>query len=337
MMNDTATILPPRVRARFIVALILVLPFLAYSIWDYAEARRLTARVDAIVRSGAPITTYKYAELSSAAGQAERYYRAASALAGGFRLSDKPQVEYQMTHSMREASWTPALIEDLRGRIRGYEDALSLVDRAAPLPFEGFGPGWTFNYLGSGLHSAAILCEARAVERASAGDADGAMESIYSEVRLWRAGTVWLIQLPALRFVLERTRPSAAVRAKLAQALEDLDRPDRIEQNFIRMRADTLTRELADVRRFAPARPWLMHRLVANLDVFDELIDAAHAHAAEPAAIAAVGKWPLFMFNVSASQQRAVLESSVRIQAATIERIRCARRLVAGEGGTCEP
>jgi hypothetical protein len=338
----TATVERPPVRRGFVVALLLVLPFLAHAVWDYIETRRLNARVETVARSGAPITMYRSVELGADAARAERYYRAASVLAGDFRLSDKPEVEYRLSHAMRDAAWTPAAIDELRSPLEAHDDALALVDRAAPLPFDGFATGSDRNRVVGGLHSAAILCEARAVVRASAGDADGAVESIYSEVRLWRAGTAWLVQLPALKFVLQRTTPSAGARRKLANALQEFDRDDRLAEAYIRQRAALLSSELSHgpytpfVGTWA-ARPWMLHRLNAQLDVSAELIEAARKPSAErAAAIRAVGRWPFF-FNVAADRQREFLESELRAENGTAERLRCARRLLAGETTNCQP
>jgi len=46
-----------RVRPRFIVALLVALTFLGHSIWDYVEARRLRARIEAIKSRGEPVGT----------------------------------------------------------------------------------------------------------------------------------------------------------------------------------------------------------------------------------------------------------------------------------------
>ena len=62
---------PRHVRARFIVMLVLALPLLAHAIWDYAESRRLRARLDAIARRSEPLTEVRYIQLSGGAADSE--------------------------------------------------------------------------------------------------------------------------------------------------------------------------------------------------------------------------------------------------------------------------
>jgi hypothetical protein len=81
----------------------------------------------------------------------------------------------------------------------------------------------------------------------------------------------------------------------------------------------------------------LAHRLTAQLDVFAKLIDAARKPALErAAAIVAVGAWP-FLFDVSADRQREFLQAHVKLESAELERIRCARHLLADEHANCQP
>lgn len=336
-----------RVRGRFIVALLVVLLVLAHAIWDYVETRRLKTRVDAIVATGGPISfaIFKRTALSVDAAAADRYYRAAAALAGNLRVS--AQESYRLGVAMSDGKWTPDVIDPIRARVSDYSDALSYVDRAAPLAFDGFLPGWTFNYLWSGITALQRLCEMRAVERAFAGDGDAAFASLYSGVRLARANS-WPPPLQGLPAIMQRVTPSAAARERLVQALSEIDADNALERELIRSRAAYVEEALGVLRGSGPAfdsavvrgaaaflRPWYTHRTIRGLDRFQALIDASKTPASDRwNAMMAVGVWP-HVSGSMAEGNRAILEAWLKPRMRQIERIHCARRLVAGEVVDC--
>src|SRR6266536_4712048 len=193
-------------RAGFWVALVIALLVTGHAYWDFFESRRLRTRLEAVKASGAPVSIATVAYLTGATADSDRFYRAASVLAGGVRSSASPQAEIQLGQALRQGTWTPDLTAVLRARLEKQRDALALVDRAAPLPFEGFQAGWRPAY-GAGAYTALQgLCEMRAVERTLAGDSDGAFDSLYSDVRLER-----VVGRPpmfaGLAFVAERAKP----------------------------------------------------------------------------------------------------------------------------------
>jgi hypothetical protein len=340
---------PPLVRRPFIVALLLVLVLLAHSIWDYVETRRFKTRVDAIVAEGGPISFAIFHRPASSVetADADRYYRAAAVLAGNFRLSNSTQEAYRMGVAMRDGKWTPEMIDLIRARVGDYSDALAYADRAAPLSFNGFLPGWTFNYLGGGIAALQRLCEMRAVERAFAGDGDAAFASLYSGIRLARANSL-PPRLQGLPVVIQRARPSAAARERLEQALSEIDDDHTLEHELIRSRAIFVEEALGALRgpgrayestvvRGAAAfqRPWYTHQTVLRLDRFSALIDASRAPQSERwNAIVAVGAWPQ-VYGLREEERRSILERWLKNTTAQMERIRCARRLVAGEVVDC--
>jgi hypothetical protein len=339
----------PRVRRRFIVALLVVLLVLAHAIWDYVETRRLKTRVDAIVATGGPISfaIFKRPALTVEAADADRYYRAAAILAGDFRLSDSTQETYRVGVAMRDGQWTPEMIDLIRARVNDYKDALGYIDRAAPLAFKGFLPGWTFNYLWGGIANLQRLCDLRAVERAFAGDGDAAFASLYSDVRLARANSR-PPPLQGLLVVLQRATPSAAARVRLAQALSEIDDDNALEHELIRSRAAYVEEALGGLRGSRTAfdsalvraaavfqRPWYTHRTVRGLDRFQALIDASRTPPSERRnAMMAVGVWPQGD-GTQAEGSRSMLEAWLKNRTGQIERIHCARRLVAGEVVDC--
>src|SRR6266508_3950948 len=130
------------VRSGFWVALALALLVTAHAYWDFFESRRLRTRLEAVAASGAPTRLATTTRLTGASADADRFYRAASVLAGGFHSSASPQADYQLQQALRNGQWTPELTAVLRARLEEQRDALALVDRAAPLPFDGFQLGW---------------------------------------------------------------------------------------------------------------------------------------------------------------------------------------------------
>ena len=126
-----------RVRLRFVVALMLVLPFLAHAIWDYVEGAA-APRADRRHRSsGAPTTNEPYRVLSAGAVDADRFYRAAAALVGPTVRRDRRTPTYLVAAAPRSGDWTPDLVGEVRAQLAEHQEALSLADRAAALPFEG--------------------------------------------------------------------------------------------------------------------------------------------------------------------------------------------------------
>ena len=142
----------PLVRPRFlkwsVVVFVVLLPFLAYVVWDYVETKRLQARYRAIERSGAPTTGLPYHRPTGQAAEAERYYRAAAALVTEFGADVPIETNNRIRNAMRGGRWTPDLVNVVRARVERNREALAFVDRAATLPFEGFPAATSYSYQG---------------------------------------------------------------------------------------------------------------------------------------------------------------------------------------------
>jgi hypothetical protein len=337
-MADRAPLIRPAFARWSIISFVLLLPFVVYSAWDYVETRRLRTRIDAIAARGEPTTTGVFQPLQGPAAEAARYYTAASALVFGYSAEIPPPVWFQVSNAVRSGSWTPDLVDTVRALVTRQSEALTLLDHASALPFEGFQQGTTSNFLVGNLMGAQRLCQLRGEILALDGQADAALDSIYTGVQLNRV-TNSPLEMPALAFVLQRTRPSQVVRAKLSRALAELDREDLMQQDFIRSRA--LMLDAAQFREFrmAPwfALPWGAHRLSRRLDIFSALVTAAGRPPAERVnAVMAVGEWPSAI-DLPADRNRATLEGITKRFTTAAERIRCARRLVAEEMVNCSP
>ena len=329
---------PPRVRRRFIVALIVTLPLLAHAIWDYVEARRLRTRVDAIERRGEPLGSAHLVQLSPAAADADRLYRAASALAPGFDLGASSPKSYELLKAIHDGIWTPEVRHELRVLLARHPEAFALADRAAALPFAGFAPGTTHNYQTSHMMALARICALRGTLRALDGDGDGAFDALYSALRIERT-LERPFPLPGLKLLLDQAHPSAAARARVARALDEIDVDDLLKQVLLKLRAQWLNGS-AFQRRIGElpwlVRPWEEHRMTRVLDVFGMLIAAADMREADRvAAVLAVGQFPAAM-DISPEQSHVSLERFTRGIVQQADWIRCARRAVAGEVVDCQ-
>jgi hypothetical protein len=295
----------PLVRGRFLrwssVALIVLAPFAVHAIWGYIEARRLRATIEAIESKGEP-TRRSTVLPSGDAARAERYYRAAAALASRFGSDLPPAV----LAAERSGDWSPDLVDHLRTILANYELALQLIGWAAPLPFEGRDPA---GYLGGDLMSAIRLGYFHAIQRTLDEDAEGAAAALYSAMRAGRYFEGDLGQLmysywavSAVRPALERTRPSQSSLALLAQAIAEVDRDDILRAQFLFLRVELLQGRPADPwfigRRARPIlmvnRPLRTHRVVSQLEALERLLQAAS------------GPWPERIDAIVATDARAL-------------------------------
>jgi hypothetical protein len=327
----------PLVRPAFlkwsIVVFLLLMPFVAYSIWDYVETRRLRTRIEAIARQGAPTTALAYRPLTGPSTRAASYYQAAASLVSGYSAAIPAPIGYQLGVAARDGVWPQDLVIRARSLTEEHGEALSFADRAAALPFDGFNAGTTFNYLTGNLVGVSRLCALRANISALDGNADAAIASVFTDVKLARA-TRQAPSFSALAFVLNRTHPSSGALTRLADALAEVDRDDRFEQQLARLRARMLDESFVFSRAGTGSRLWDLHRFNHSLDVFSQLIAAAGTPPAERhAAVMAVGEWPIWWSRTVSG--RATLESMLRASERETEAIRCARRLVAGEVVDC--
>ncbi len=311
-----------------LVVCAMLLPFLAYSVWDYVEMARLRKRLDAIAKSGAPAEA-PYQRPTGGAAESDRYYRAASALSIDFY--DGPlAARNRLQKALRDGQWNADTIGMARAAVAKNAEALALVDRAAALPFAGFLPGSSYNYRVADLFRLAHLCEMRAAIAIAAADGDAALASYASEARLIRAidlarlpglswGGVALPSLLGLRAAVEHGRPSVQAREAVARAFAEIDRDDRHAMAVLQARSAALRGP--DYRG-----PIVTHYLVASLDVSADLLVAAQ----EPwpgrlDAMTAVGGWPIAGFPSRSEGAKNMLRGFTRSATEQTRRIRCAR------------
>ena len=328
------------VRPQFVkwsaLAFAMLLPILTYTLWDYIEMRRFRSRLDAIAARGEPISIQGPLKLSDDAADADRLYRAAGALAMSFSAGQPSSVQIAL-HS--NGDLPEEAVGAARTVVSKYGEALALADRAAELPFEGFRPGTTFNYLVSSILDVSRLCDLRAKLAIIDGRADAAVDSLYTQARLKRiAATFVLLNQMTLSMVVERTHPSPSALRKLAGAFGDLDRDDYLKHDFIRLRAQAvdssqmpLSSGLFAIRQEANPQPWEVHRYTRALDTFAQII--AMTEQPDPAripAVLAVGRFP-DVLPQSTVRSRENLEGFVHARVRSAAIVRASRTLVAVE------
>jgi hypothetical protein len=294
-------------------------------------------RIDAIAERGEPLTVREteVARLTAGAAESDRYYRAAAALLSEVYEGVPTTTWYRIRTAERDKAWPPELLAVIGDAVDRNADALTLVDRASLLPFEGFTPGTSYNYQMSEFLRLVRLCDWRAVLRAVDGNVEGAVDSLYSEIRLGRAlgsppqaATALIGSFPALPFMLDRGRPSAAARTRLDDALAELDREDYLKQQFLRSRAMLIDEHLAGERRAArvawtsPMQTWRRHRMVQALDDYEPVLHVAERPWPEPLqALPALAD----ARRVARPYDRPFLEGAANMWARLAQTLRCAR------------
>ena len=328
----------PLVRPQFAkwsaLALAVLLPILAFTMWDYVEMRRFRSRIDAIVARGEPVTLQGPFRMSPDATDADRFYRAAGTLAMAFTSGQPPRV---ITALYSNADLPADAIAAARIVVSRYSEALSFADRAADLPFEGFKPGTTFNYLIASLNDVARLCDLRAKLALLDGRPDAAIASLFTQARMRRAATPFLsFNQLTLSSAVEQSHPSVAALERLGKALADLDRDDYLKTDFIRLRAQAvdssqmpLSSGLFVIRDAASPPPWEVHRYTRALDTFAEIIAATERPEPDRiGAVLAVGRFPEVLPQ-STARSRDNLEGFVHARVRSVAIIRASRVLIA--------
>jgi len=328
-MQSPTTRVRPWIKKLAIFAMPFVMAYCGLALWDYIETHRLAGEIDAIVARGEPVTL---APLVSRAyrksDNAEYKYSAAAMLTlvdsgvenpttGGGAMAGLrgPMDVYSRLSPVRQwldgtgerpfAVDTTAVVRTL---VSDWGDALSLVDRAAPLPYYGIGAGGEFDYRVAGLLNLSRLLSVRTIGLSLAGDADAAVDSAVSSLRLRRAirpSQRWLPtighEIPA---VLSLSRPSDEALQRLQSTLSGEEDPDGATRDFIEMRARVLNDAWQRIYRVAagaqlpppfPAelwpssgmRPRMTHDLVAALRVWSELAAIAKRPWPERVSLAA--------------------------------------------------
>ena len=119
-----------------VVVFVLLLPFVAYTVWDYIEA----ARLDRVLHELDPQNGFAGSpgvRLDPNEAWAERYYRAGATLTSNY-MPVLPVIQARLNRlstAARADGWPPAILTDLRDNDRENVEALEFATKAAALPF----------------------------------------------------------------------------------------------------------------------------------------------------------------------------------------------------------
>jgi hypothetical protein len=221
--------------------------------------------------------------VTGAAADADRYYRAAAALATYVPGEFQPSDLYQ---ALARGDPPPDVVGRARQTLNDRSEALRLLDRATDLRFEGFQPGTSYNYRTAQLLDLARLAGMRALLQALDGDGDAASRSLYAAARLHSIvepfgdppSPGWPEFTADVGYVLSRVRVPTLGLLSIAGALSDADHEKRLDQQLIRWRATLLDSafpppETTSGVPWSPLlRPWALHRLTAQVDATTEAV-----------------------------------------------------------------
>ena len=290
----------PGVRRAAIAACIVLLPFAVRALWEHVEMRRLLREMDGILAKGEPVVESGFTGTTDEHKRSATQYLAAAVLASQTRAPGRAA-------ATELAEWIGAgvarkhsdaeLAEQLKGVTDAQQDALRLTDSANRLEFRGFNPGHEFSYRTSSLMLLAQVVASRTLQLALDGRGDEAAQSAVASLRLRPvANDLWMSvvwpdhQVPP---VLSLSSISEAALRDLQGALEASEQTFDAAKILVDFRARMLEAIVIErwIRRFhavrtrivfvPPAsangsmRPWLAHQLTNDLQIWDEMIDAA--------------------------------------------------------------
>jgi hypothetical protein len=265
----------------------LMVPVVAWVIWDQYERRALAREIAALAARGEPTSTEALATGADTPerAQAARMYAAAAERAATLQ----PEVTFRLPTIDVDST---ALVVNLDQLERTYpHDAAhqQLVDRAAPLDFNGFGDLEPDLERGA-LLRAGQLCALRADLLSARRRADAAAAALGSCVRVYRTlelfprGQLSARLLGSVRILLRHGAPSREALAALQQVLETVPDTDDIAAETIRRRARFLDDIAAPRARVIDAvlsavmRPWIARSNRQHLAAFGDAL----ALAAQP-------------------------------------------------------
>jgi hypothetical protein len=230
------------------VATILV----SYLVWDRVEVYRLKRHIQAIAARGEPVDLSSLdAPLPSASHQeAAQLYAEAAA-----RARDIGETDGRMTRFDVDAVVGHVDVAGLEETYRKDTPALQLLDRAATLPFAGFGdaidgPGWAS---ATGLPALGGLAALRADLLAYRGEGDAAAAALASAISVQRTlpdlfsrFSVQMRQFGSLRILLRHTAPSAASLEALQRAFAGLPDEDGLDRDVMLRRARFIEQQTSE-------------------------------------------------------------------------------------------
>ena len=190
-------VMPTRVRWWLVVGLFIALLFGASAIWDYVEARRVTAAIVALAHSGGSInrSQIERSDPGDPADDAAPLYIAAAslastspayesvALAAGQSFSGVPSPsELQAWYSTGDIP--PPMLQRTKAVLDQQGDALRMLDEATTRHFRGFAPRTAYGAQIMQFEQLCRLCSMRTVYAAATRNGPAAAESLRAELAL---------------------------------------------------------------------------------------------------------------------------------------------------------
>jgi hypothetical protein len=343
------------VRPKFLawLAFAIALPVLAHAAWDYIEARRLRARVDAIRAKGEPTSIDQVRQsprLTDSGLAAARLYRAATALASNWNRNAYVALDPPNNiMNVAPQNWSPRQRELANRLVSANGDVLDLVDRATAVEFLGFPPGTDYSYRFAEIWQLEQLASLRTRVFAVDGR-DDALKALHVQLLLLQSmdreypnSLNWFIEVISrdLALVAGRVRPTDASFAAFDAVLASLDRDNRVKRTFLAQRAEWLNNGFLQPRsRFHPALiPWEAVRRPYDLHMANAVADIQAQHLAyadlpwpqrlEP--FRAVDLGPMTAVKDERAMWQYAAASTVRQEARSAALVRIARIAIAIE------
>jgi hypothetical protein len=298
-----------RVRPTFLKISIFVfamlLPFAIYTAWDYVEVSRLNRRVAQLASRDTATVVLK----PSSPGW--HFFRGAMALA-----------DSNMTSPMNA-------------------EALRLLDRAVAMHFEGFPPGFSYNYFSGDLMTLSRVAATRTRNLVTSGDGAAASEALRAELRLQQptadSMSMWFsLAVSSVNLVINRFRLDSATLARLEDDLAALDDDGKLARSFAAWRTSLLETRVPPMRfPGSGPPPWQLHQTNERIDIATEQIAASHLPW--PARLDALGvpvTWQPQQVRLSddaRAQQKTYGEFAVQSEGWRLALVRSARSVVAVE------
>ena len=239
------------------IVVLIVLSFVANSVWAFVTARAIKKELEAIRAAGEPVTfedlDRHYAQID-AGDDAGRFYQAAISLMEG--TDDEQLPDLLNLYKAKAEQWPLESPKDgtqeRAERLLGLnEQVLELVDKAAPLPECSYdmrvrqGTKAVIEAM-DGPQNLVVLAILRVIYKALRNEGDAAAVAMISALQVPRVlerEPILILHLLAmvlrhkvcenvLPLVLE-SGPSEAILARLQQALSDVDRPEGLSESLL--------------------------------------------------------------------------------------------------------
>jgi hypothetical protein len=233
-----------RTRRRTVLAILLI-PAIAYVVWDQFETRGLRRDIAEIAARGEPVTIDdpESAVLTTEQRHAARLYATAAERVQEVAREDASRYLRLDVDNPAGRPWT---LEELESRYRKDAPALQLLDQATPLDFREFGDVAPDLYTNQEpLASLNALNALRADLLSMRSRGDEAADVLVASVRLLRTmprsyyrGQAARRVLGSVRILLRNASPGEASLAKLQQAFESRPDTDTLALEMLHARAE---------------------------------------------------------------------------------------------------